>query len=124
MSVDEVVQAYGQAWLELNDETRRQLLAQAWADDGIYTDPLRHLEGRDALNQAIAGFQQRRPGERIVLTSNADCHHDVLRFAWRWYGADGSTIMDGTDFGELASDGRLRRIVGFFGSLNELLPGE
>ena len=122
MSVDEIVQIYGAAWLEPDEDKRRQLLVQAWADDGTYTDPLRHLEGREALNRTIATFQRQRPGERIVLTSGVDHHHDMVRFAWQWYGADSSTIMEGIDFGELASDGRLRRIVGFFGPLNELLP--
>jgi hypothetical protein len=119
MSVDEIVSIYGAAWLEPDEDQRRQLLAQAWADDGTYTDPLRHAEGRDALNQAIAGFQQRRPGERITLTSGADHHHGMVRFAWKWYAADGSTILEGVDFGEFASDGRLRRIVGFFGPMPE-----
>ena len=119
MSIDEIVSAYGAAWLERAEEQRRQLLALAWAEDGIYTDPTRHVVGRDALNQAIAAFQQRRPGERIALTSGVDHHHGVVRFAWAWYGADGSTILEGVDFGELASDGRLRRIVGFFGPMPE-----
>lgn len=119
MSIDEIVSIYGAAWLEPDEEQRRQLLAQAWAEDGMYIDPLRHVVGRDALSQTIAGFQQRRPGERIVLTSGVDHHHGMVRFAWTWYAADGSTIMEGVDFGELASDGRLRRIVGFFGPIPE-----
>jgi SnoaL-like protein len=120
MSVDEIVKTYGAAWLELDADRRHELLLQAWADDGTYTDPLQHLEGRDALNQRIAAFQRQRPGERIVLISGVDQHHDMVRFAWRWYGPDGSTIMDGVDFGELASDGRLHRIVGFFGPIPAL----
>jgi hypothetical protein len=84
MSVDDIVSAYGAAWLEPAEEQRRQLLARAWAEDGTYTDPIRHVEGRDALNQTIAAFQQRRPGERIVLTSGVDHHHGVVRFAWAW----------------------------------------
>jgi hypothetical protein len=119
MSVDEIVSAYGAAWLEPDEEQRRQLLARAWAEDGMYTDPLRHVESRDALSQTIAAFQQRRPGERIVLTSGVDHHHGMVRFAWKWYGADDSMILEGVDFGELASDGRLRRIVGFFGPMPE-----
>ena len=119
MSVDEIVSTYGAAWLEPDEEQRRQLLAQAWAEDGSYTDPLRHVKGREALSQAIAAFQQRRPGERIILTSGVDHHHGMVRFAWKWYGADGSMILEGVDFGELASDGRLRRIVGFFGPMPE-----
>jgi hypothetical protein len=123
MAAEETVQAYAAAWLEPAEDKRRELLTQAWADDGIYTDPMRHVVGRDALNQVIAAFQQRRPGERIVVTSGVDQHHSMLRFSWKWYAADGSSIMEGTDFGELASDGRLCRIVGFFGPVPEVAGG-
>jgi hypothetical protein len=120
MAANETVQAYAAAWLEPAEDKRRELLIQAWTDDGTYTDPMLHVVGRDALNQMITAFQQRRPGDRIVLTSGVDQHHSVLRFAWKWYAADGSSKMEGTDFGELASDGRLCRIVGFFGPVPEL----
>jgi len=30
-------------------------------------------------------------------------------------GADGAVAMEGVDFGELADDGRIAKIVGFFG---------
>ena len=38
-----------------------------------------------------------------------------MRFTWRMLLADGSVFVEGTDFGELSADGRLERIVGFFG---------
>jgi hypothetical protein len=31
--------------------------------------------------------------------------------------ADGKALLEGIDFGELSADGKLRRIVGFFGPL-------
>ena len=31
--------------------------------------------------------------------------------------ADGKSLPEGIDFGELSSEGKLRRIVGFFGPL-------
>jgi hypothetical protein len=46
-----------------------------------------------------------------------DLHHGRLRFAWKLTDASGRTVVEGIDFCELASDGRLRRIVGFFGPL-------
>jgi hypothetical protein len=124
MSAQGIVEAYADAWLETAEKRRLRLIEQSWADDSTYTDPNQHFQGREALNQAIVRFQQRRPGERIVRTSAVDRHHDMVRFAWAWYGADGSVIMEGMDFGELADDGRLRRIVGFFGPMKERLPDE
>lgn len=46
-----------------------------------------------------------------------DTHHGHLRFAWELVGPDGQVAVAGVDVGELAEDGRLRRIVGFFGDL-------
>ena len=114
-STQQIVEAYGAAWNETDEAKRRGLLEKAWADDGVYTDPQSHVEGRDALLTLIAAFQSHAAGARIVPTSAADEHHGKLRFTWKMIGADGNTIIDGIDFGELAPDGRIKRIVGFFG---------
>ena len=111
----EVIEAYAAAWNEAEEAGRRRLLERSWADDGTYTDPTAHVEGREALARHIAGLQQRVPGARIFLTSGVDEHHGVLRFTWRLVGPDETMTVEGVDFGELSSDGRLRRIVGFFG---------
>ena len=117
MATKEVVDAYGAAWNEPDEAARRRLLEQAWADDGTYTDPQSDVAGRDALVAHIAAFHEQFQGAQIVPTSGADEHHGKVRFTWRMQGADGSTIMEGIDFGQLAGDGRLGRIVGFFGPL-------
>jgi hypothetical protein len=44
-------------------------------------------------------------------------HHEKLRFTWRMLLADGKVLLEGIDFGELSTDGKLHRIVGFFGPL-------
>lgn len=106
---------YGNAWGETDAAKRAQLLEQAWADGGTYTDPQSHAQGRDGLSELIAGFQAQMNGARIVATSAVDQHHETFRFTWAMQSADGATMMEGIDFGELASDGRIQRIVGFFG---------
>lgn len=114
-STQETVEAYGAAWNETDEAARKRLLDKSWADGGTYTDPQSHAEGRDALSAVIAGFQQQMAGARIVATSGVDTHHGCLRFSWKVEGANGATLMEGIDFGELAEDGRIVRIVGFFG---------
>ena len=115
MTVDEVVSAYGAAWNEPDDAARRALLQNAWSDDGVYCDPTATAEGRERLVEHIGGFHQQMPGARIELASGVDEHDGWLRFAWTMLGPDGTPMMDGFDVAELAADGRLRRIVGFFG---------
>jgi hypothetical protein len=126
MTVPEVrrtIQTYVDAWNEPDEATRRGLLGRSWADDGTDTDPSVHVEGRDALVRYSGKFTERWPGAEIVLSSGIDQHHNMLRFAWRAVGRDGRTLREGIDVGELADDGRLRRVVGFFGPLPKRRPG-
>ena len=115
----QVIEAYAAAWCEPDEAARRRLLERAWADDGAYTDPLAHVVGREELVRHIGEFHRQAPGVRIVRASGIDQHHRLLRFGWTVFGATAPPLagLEGTDFGELADDGRLRRIVGFFGPL-------
>ena len=113
--VDEVVAAYAAAWNEPDVAARRQLLEKAWATGGTYTDPTAHVEGREALVQHISGYQKSLPNTRIAPTSLVDVHHDQIRFTWKILKADGSAISEGMDFGVIDGEGRLSKIVGFFG---------
>lgn len=114
--VPETLKAYMGAWNEGDEAARLALLQKAWADDATYTDPQSDVAGRDGLSGLIAGFHQQMPGARIEATSGIDQHHDKVRFTWKLVGANGAAMIEGIDFGELAPDGRLQRIVGFFGA--------
>ena len=114
-NTNEIVHAYMAAWNEQDEGKRRQLLEKAWAEDGRYTDPMSDAAGREALVALISQFHKQMPGAGILPTSGIDEHHGRLRFAWKMTAADGSTGMEGIDVGQLAEDGRLQSIVGFFG---------
>ncbi len=115
MNTQQIVDTYGSSWGEPDIAKRRQLLEQSLADDATYTDPQSHAEGPGALVELISGFQAQVSGAKIVATSAVDVHHEKFRFSWAMLAADGSTMMEGIDFGELAPDGRIQKIVGFFG---------
>lgn len=112
----ETVRTYANAWNEPDPDKRMALLEIAWSETGVYVDPTVELSGREALSDHIAAMQAKRPGARIVLTSGTDAHHGLLRFHWRLDLADGSRGAESVDFGMLDRDGRLSRIVGFFGA--------
>jgi hypothetical protein len=118
MDLAATIEAYCEAWNVADEAHRRRLLGESCADDVAYTDPRTDLAGRGALVAHIARVQAGRPGSRIVRTSGVDLHHGRLRFAWKLADAAGGTVVEGVDFCELAPDGRLRRIVGFFGPLS------
>ncbi len=113
----EVVAAYDAAWNEPNATERRRLLERSFTEDGVLIEPRGRFEGRDAILERIASFSERFPGARVLLTSGVDEHHGFVRYAWTIVGADGSVLLEGIDFAELGSDGRLRRVIMFFGPL-------
>jgi hypothetical protein len=110
-----IVASYAAAWDAHDEGERRALLERAWADDGVYCDPTALVEGREALIAHIGGFHERMPGARIESTTGVDAHGGHLRFGWRMLDPQGAIALEGIDFGELGDDGRLKRIVGFFG---------
>lgn len=114
MNAHEVVTTYCAAWNETDATKRAQLLEAAWADDGVYHDPTGTAEGRTMLLQHIGGFQTQFPGHTIDPASGVDDNGNGLRFAWVMRNGD-ETVLEGMDFAELAPDGRIRRIEGFFG---------
>ena len=116
MATKEIIEAYLNAWNEPDESKRRQLLDKAWADSGTYTDPMSDIAGRNALVATIAQFHKQMPGASIVLGSGIDEHHGRVRFAWKVRAQDGSTPVEGIDVGQLAGDGRLQSIVGFWGA--------
>ncbi|XSC42073.1 nuclear transport factor 2 family protein [Bradyrhizobium sp. RDT10] len=114
-AITETVTQYMAAWNESNDTARGALLEQCWSDGAVYLDPTVSLAGRDALGAHIAAVQAGRPGARLEFMSGIDVHHNVVRFLWRLVRADGTCGDTSIDFGEIGADGRLVRIVGFFG---------
>lgn len=102
-------------WGTADRAARDRLLERVWAAEGTYSDPApTHAVGRAALSAVIERLHGQLPGARFRC-SGAQAHHDVLRFTWVLLAADGAERLRGMDFGEVDADGRLRRIVGFFG---------
>jgi SnoaL-like domain len=119
-SLEEVVLAYIEAWNTPDEETQRTLLDRCWADDATYIDPASEVRGKDALVAHIGGFLRGEryglgAGCRIPISSGVEHHHGMISFTWVLLNPEGVPVSRGLDFGELAADGRLQRITGFFG---------
>jgi hypothetical protein len=117
VALEELITLYCDSWGEPDPARRYQMLQRVWAENGIYTDPTIHLTGSNKLVEYIGKVLKKYSGARIVRTSVVDMHHGMVRFTWRMVLADGQTLTEGIDFGEISSEGKLRRIVGFFGQL-------
>jgi hypothetical protein len=119
VDISEVVAVYHSAWNELDEAKRSTILEQSWADDGVYRDPQGTVEGRAALVAHIGGFQAAFPGRTIEQASGVDSNGVGIRWAWEMRNGD-AVESDGLDYAELAPDGRIQRIAGFFGPLPAL----
>jgi hypothetical protein len=122
LSHDSVVADYCAAWSTPDRTARDRLLARVWTPDGVYSDPEPTLAaGRAALSDTIGAFLSGHTGARFVCSS-PQVHHRFMRISWILLRADGSESARGMDFGELAPDGRILRITGFFGPPPSVAP--
>ncbi|GAA2681262.1 nuclear transport factor 2 family protein [Nonomuraea recticatena] len=111
--VNEPVERYMAAWNETGAETRRTLVAQVFAEDVTYTDPLVAVQGRDSLDATIAAVQGQFKGLTFSLGAPVDAHHDIARFTWH-LGAEGADpIVIGFDVAVIGDDGRISQVLGF-----------
>ena len=117
MELLEVVDAYDRAWRETDSGERRRLLERSLTDDAELVSPQGRWAGREAVAEWIGGFGERLPGARVEVSSGVDAHNGFVRYAWTITGADELPLLEGVDVCELGDDGRLRRVVMFFGTL-------
>jgi SnoaL-like domain len=116
--INTVVHNYIAMWNETTPEDRRAIIAETFADNARYLDPLMEGEGREGIDAMVAGAQKQFPGTRFELSFGPDTHHDRVRFAWRMVAAaDGTAVAAGVDFATVDGDGRLQDVTGFLEAL-------
>ena len=118
--MDDIIAKYDEAWNTRDASRRRELLEEALSVDCELVEPRGRFHGRDSVLQRIEGFSSRFPGARVDLTTKVDEHNGITRYGWRIVDHDGKSLLDGIDVVERAADGRLRRVVMFFGSLETI----
>jgi hypothetical protein len=113
----DLIDAYFAMWRETDPSARANLIERAFTTGGRHVDPLADANGYEEMNDMVTGVHAQYPGFTLERTSGIDQHGDQLRFAWKIDQADGTPLVAGIDIGELAPDGRLRRIAGFWGDI-------
>ena len=96
---------------------RTELLTSVWAADGTLIDPPFDGTGPAAIADMVDAVLQHYPGHRFERTTAVDAHHEFARYGWALVAADGTPAVQGYDIVQLDGDGKLARIVGFFGDL-------
>jgi len=113
MTPDALWRRYSAIWSEPDASRRTSELAACLADNASYCDPNGLVEGRAALSDYMAGFQQTVPGGHFKLVALKQ-HNDRTLANWSMLGPDGKALQDGVSYGQLSDDGRFVAITGFF----------
>lgn len=110
--VDRHLAAYGDT-----DAARRAGAIRAiWSAEGRLVDPPLEAVGHAGISDQAATLQSQFPGHRFERTTAIDAHHQSLRYGWRLVSPAGASVLEGIDIADLDVDGRLSRVVGFFGA--------
>jgi len=112
-----IIDACFAALVEPDPARRAALVAQGWTADATFVDPLFAATGHDEIATIADAVVSGYPGQRFVRTTELDEHHDIVRYGWALVAEDGSVTVTGLDVAELAGDGRIRKVTGFFGEL-------
>ncbi|HEY1368100.1 MAG TPA: nuclear transport factor 2 family protein [Gaiellaceae bacterium] len=115
MDAAQLVERYLDTWNEADPSTRLTALAEVWADDASYVDPLASVAGHYQISNLIGAVQEQAPSHVFRLLGNqVDAHHNVVRFSWELVPeAGGESVAIGFDVVETDDDGRIARVVGF-----------
>jgi SnoaL-like protein len=110
---DVAAERYLAAWNATNPARRSAAVAEAFAEDVRYVDPLAAVEGREALDGLIGAVQAQFPGFVFSAGGPVDAHHEQARFTWHLGPAGEEPVVIGFDVAELGPDGRIRLVLGF-----------
>ena len=112
------IDSYDQAWNAPDADSRLSFLEAALSDDCELIEPNGRFAGRLEILERIAGFANRFPGARVKIATDIDAHSGFARYGWEIVDPQGKLLLEGIDVVEASSDGRIQRILMFFGILS------
>lgn len=110
----ELIDKYFMSLNETDDNVRRRLIEEAWAEDGEFASPIGAVSGYAAIDVQVKGFQKQFPDAEVRRSGKIDVLDDkYVRFDFEAAQADGAAFIKGVDFG-IVSGGKLQLVAGFF----------
>jgi len=104
------------AWNEGDQSRIRHHLELALAPDVEFVDPSVETHGIDEFEANVRNVQDALPGAVYSRTSGVDSHHGLHRYSWQ-ISRDGEVVLPGFDVTSVDDEGRVTRVLGFFGPL-------
>ncbi len=109
--------AYTQAWSEPDMEVVKSLLSSCWTQESEIIGPGYYFKGPSAVIKEIERFHKEQPGYKAIMTSGFESHGNWTRFTIAMVKPDGSRGHEGWNIVEHDAEGRIRRVVTFWGPL-------
>ena len=104
------------AWNERDPAKVRGHLDKALAPHVEFIDPSVVTNGIDEFEANVHEVKAGLPGARYSRTSGVDSHHRLHRYNWE-ISRDGDVLLSGFDVTEVDEQGKVTRVLGFFGPL-------
>ncbi|MCD6078045.1 MAG: hypothetical protein K0R89_1983 [Ramlibacter sp.] len=114
--LERAVDAHLAAYANPDAAARMAAIRALWSQEGRLVDPPMEGRGHAGISDLAATLLSQFPGHRFERSTAIDAHHDFARYGWRLLDPLGAEVLEGVDFVQFDVDGRIARIVGFFGS--------
>jgi len=113
----ERVDAFLSAWGEPDPKTRRALLESCATPGIVFRDAFSATDGLDDMLANLDAIQIFMPGMTLVRSGDVRQAHGTAIAPWIAKKENGDTAGAGTNVFDFAPDGRIARVVGFWGTL-------
>ena len=117
LAIEQIVLAYAAIWSESSIQRIHELVEYSLAPAVEIVGPGYRFTGHAEVVAEAQRFAREQSGWRAVLASGIDSHHDMARFSIAMVNPEGITSHLGEDIVFLGNDGRITRVVTFWGAL-------
>ncbi|MFG3342992.1 nuclear transport factor 2 family protein [Glycomyces sp. NPDC048151] len=110
---DAIAADYLEAFNATDAAERKRLVADVFAADVAYADPMAAVAGHDGVDAFIAGAHQQFPGWVFTLLGRVDGHGNQARFTWGLGPEGAEPPVVGFDVVVVDGEGRIAQVLGF-----------
>lgn len=115
-AITPLVDGWLAAYADPDAARRLAVIRDSWSLEGRLVEPPLEARGHQGISDLAATLQSQFPGHRFARSTAIDAHHQFLRYGWKLLDGNGAAVLEGMDAMELDVDGRIARVVGFFGA--------
>ena len=113
--IERAITEYLAAWNTDDSQARLSSIKEVLTPDCIYADS--HLPDLIETSEQHSGFIERFkskfPELKISLVDTPDIHHGFFRFRWQLSQPNGNIFTKGIFFGEINSEHKITKLIGF-----------